>query len=210
MDEDLQLPISALQHWCYCPRQCALIHVEQAFRENVHTLRGRDAHVRVDRPGTGARAGVRVERRLQLWSERLGLSGMADVVEFELDGTPYPIEYKHGSTRKLPWVVACDEVQLGAQALCLEEMTGRPVREGALFYASSKRRRIVPIGDVLRCRVYQAIESVRQQLAGGVVPSPSWDDRCAACSLLDLCQPAALADRGVIATERRRLFEPDA
>jgi len=126
--EDL-IPLSALQHWCYCPRQCALIHVEQAFAENVVTLRGQAVHSRVDQPGLEMRAGLRIERALPVWSERLGLIGKADIVEFEMDGTPYPVEYKHGSKRKAGFIAACDELQLAAQALCLEEMTGRPASQ---------------------------------------------------------------------------------
>lgn len=143
MQDDDPIPLSALQHWHYCPRQCALIHVEQAFAENIHTLRGQAVHKRVDEPGVEVRAGLRIERALPVWSERLGLIGKADVVEFEPDGTPYPVEYKHGTKRKAAHIAASDDIQLAAQALCLEEMTGHVVAEGALFYASSKRRRIV-------------------------------------------------------------------
>jgi CRISPR-associated protein Cas4 len=121
------IPVSALQHWCYCPRQCALIHVEQVFADNLHTLRGQAVHQQVDQPGVETRAGVRVERALPVWSDRLGLIGKADIVEFEADGTPYPVEYKHGSRSKAPWIAACDDLQLAAQALCLEEMSGKPV-----------------------------------------------------------------------------------
>jgi uncharacterized protein (DUF433 family) len=110
------IPLSALQHWCYCPRQCALIHVEQVFADNLHTLRGQAVHRQVDQPGVETRAGLRVERALPVWSDRLGLIGKADVVEFEADGTPYPVEYKHGSRNKAPWIAACDDLQLAAQA----------------------------------------------------------------------------------------------
>ena len=103
---DDPLPLSALQHWAYCPRQCALIHVEQAFDENLHTLRGRAVHATVDHPGFETRAGVRAVRALPLWSERLGLIGKADVVEFDAKGTPYPVEYKHGPRRKSPRIAA--------------------------------------------------------------------------------------------------------
>ena len=152
--EDLDpLPLSALQHWAYCPRQCGLIHLEQAFDDNLHTLRGQAVHSTVDKPGVEVRAGLRVERALPLWSDALGLIGKADVVEFEPDGTPYPVEYKHGSRNKAADIAACDDVQLAAQALCLEEMTGRAVCEGAIYYASSKRRRVVSIGEALRAQV---------------------------------------------------------
>lgn len=140
------IPISARQHWCYCPRQCGLIHLEQAFAENVHTLRG---------------------RALPLFHDRLGLVGKADAVEFEAGGNPYPVEYKHGSRHKRADIAACDELQLAAQALCLEAMTGKAVPEGALFYAKSKRRRAVPITPALRCEVEKTAADVRAMLASG-------------------------------------------
>jgi CRISPR-associated exonuclease Cas4 len=187
------VPISALQHWRYCERQFALIHIEQAFAENVYTLRGQAVHATVDKPGIEICQGVRIERSLPIWSERLGLIGKADVVEFERDGTPYPVEYKHGGRRKSPRIAACDDIQLAAQALCLEEMTGRPVPEGALFYASSKRRRIVHIDSSLRAEVEQAVGEIRSVITAGTLPPPVADERCRACSLVELCQPNALA-----------------
>ncbi|MDP1607041.1 MAG: CRISPR-associated protein Cas4 [Rhodocyclaceae bacterium] len=185
------IPLSALQHWCYCPRQCALIHVEQVFADNLYTLRGQAVHKQVDQPGVETRAGVRVERALPVWSDRLGLIGKADVVEFEADGTPYPVEYKHGSRNKAAWIAACDDLQLAAQAMCLEDMTGKAVPEGALFYASSKRRRAVVIDAALRGRVAAAVAAVRALLDAAVLPAPTFDKRCDKCSLADICQPAA-------------------
>jgi len=190
VDSPEPIPLSALQHWCYCPRQCALIHVEQVFADNLHTLRGQAVHKQVDQPGVETRAGVRVERALPVWSDRLGLIGKADVVEFEADGTPYPVEYKHGSRNKAAWIAACDDLQLAAQAMCLEEMTGKPVPRGALFYATSKRRREVAIDADLRRRVMETTAAVRAQLDAGDLPAPANDARCNKCSLLELCQPA--------------------
>src|SRR5438552_3319316 len=118
-DTDNPIMISALEHYSYCPRQCALIHQEQTFSENLYTLRGRAVHEQVDEPEAVVEKGVRVERALPLWSNRLGLVGKADVVEFRGE-TPYPVEYKHGPPREKEH----DELQLCAQALCLEEMTG--------------------------------------------------------------------------------------
>ena len=170
MNDDEPLPLSALQHWAYCPRQCGLIHLEQAFDDNVHTLRGHAVHAQVDRPGFEVRRGLRVERALPLFSDRLGLVGKADTVEFEPDGTPYPVEYKHGSRHKAAEIAACDDLQLAAQALCLQEMTGRAVPEGALFYASSKRRRVVAIDAALLQRVADATAEVRAMLATARLP----------------------------------------
>ena len=216
------IPISALQHWCYCPRQCALIHVEQVFADNLHTLRGQAVHRQVDQPGVETRAGLRVERALPVWSDRLGLIGKADVVEFEPDGTAHPVEYKVGNRAKAAWIAACDDVQLAAQALCLEEMTGKPVPAGGLLYPQTKR----PPGAVTegRCRrggeggtcagrggidtgdsgrVEEATAAVRAMIDAGAVPPPTNDARCAKCSLADLCQPAM---RRAITG----LFDPDA
>ncbi len=211
MTEDEPLPISALQHWAYCPRQCGLIHLEQAFDDNLHTLRGNAVHAQVDRPGFEVRRGLRVERALPLFSDRVGLVGKADTVEFEPDGTPFPVEYKHGGRHKDSAIVACDELQLAAQALCLQEMTGRTVHEGALFYASSKRRRVVAIDAALLGRVAETAAEVREMLAAGRLPPPTTDvRRCRHCSLRDRCQPEALARMLSAAAAGADLFEPDA
>lgn len=194
MDEPEPIPLSALQHWAYCPRQCGLIHLEQAFDDNLHTLRGQAVHAQVDRPGFELRRGLRVERALPLFNDRLGLIGKADTVEFEPDGTPYPVEYKHGSRHKAAAIAACDDLQLAAQALCLEEMSHRAVPEGALFYASSKRRRVVAIDAALREQVGVTAAAVRAMLEGGRLPPPTSDPRrCRGCSLHARCQPEALA-----------------
>lgn len=203
------IPLSALQHWCYCPRQCALIHVEQAFAENVHTLRGQAVHARVDAPGFEVRTGVRVERSLPIWNDRLGLIGKADVVEFLADDTPYPVEYKHGSRRKSARIAACDDLQVAAQALCLEEMTEQPIREGAIYYATSKRRRVVTIDNALRAAVEAAVDQVRAMIEDGFVPPPVNDERCRECSLFDLCQPGPVADRASTHVALSHLFDPE-
>jgi CRISPR-associated exonuclease Cas4 len=212
VSDDDPLPISALQHWAYCPRQSGLIHLEQAFDDNLHTLRGNAVHAQVDRPGFELRRGLRVERALPLFSDRLGLVGKADTVEFEPDGTPYPVEYKHGSRHKAADIAACDDLQLAAQALCLQEMTGRAVTEGALFYASSKRRRVVHFDEPLYARVAVAAAAVRAMLGSMQLPPPTPDTRrCRGCSLRDRCQPEALARlaAGSAAGPDDDLFNPD-
>lgn len=197
MPDDDPIPVSALQHWAYCPRQCALIHVEQAFDDNLHTLRGNAVHAQVDRPGVELRRGLRVERALPIWHDALGLAGKADVVEFEPDGTPHPVEYKHGSRHKRTDIAACDDLQLAAQAMCLESMTGRAVPEGALYYAGSKRRRVVAIDAALHERVAEACAAVRTLLRDARMPPPTADSsRCRGCSLRERCQPDALAALG--------------
>ncbi len=200
--------LSALQHYTYCPRQCALIHIEQAFSENVYTLRGQAVHNTVDTPGyQTSRAGVRAERALPVWSERYGLIGKCDIVEFGSDGQPYPVEYKHGGRRtgakrdKLH-----DNIQLCAQALCLEEMFGQPVPLGAIFHATSKRRREVALDEALRAATISAIAAVRAMVQAGTLPAPVWDERCRHCSLIDLCQPEMLTGQAKLRTLRAQLF----
>ncbi len=211
MSDVESIPLSALQHWCYCPRQCMLIHAEQAFAENVHTLRGQAVHARVDAPGVETRAGVRAARAVPLWCDRLGLIGKADVVEFAGDGTLYPVEYKHGRKGKTGKAAKAvrDDLQLAAQALCLEEMTGREVSVGAIYHATSHRRREVAISTALRVQVEETVSAIRLALAAGKLPTPVNDERCRECSLIDLCQPAPLAEherQRVLAT---RLFNPE-
>lgn len=197
------IPISALQHWMYCPRQCALIHVEQVFADNVHTARGNAVHKLVDEPGYGLKRGVKVERSLPLWSDRIGLIGKADLVEFHPDGTVYPVEFKHGPRRKH----AHDDIQVAAQALCLEEMLGKPVSKGAIYHASSRRRRDVEFDAYLRDLVERTTEAVRARIQSGILPPPVNDARCDQCSLKEICQPDVLDDRRAQARLRERLFE---
>jgi CRISPR-associated exonuclease Cas4 len=200
------LPISALEHWSYCPRQCCLIHAEQAFEENIHTLRGQAVHKRTDEPGVETRPGLRVARAVPLWCDRLGLVGKSDVVEFLPDGTPYPVEYKHGKKREKRH----DDIQLAAQALCLEEMTGKSVPLGAIYHASSRRRREVVVTAELRHAVEVCVDEVRAALAASALPPPANDERCRECSLGDLCQPHAVAERARQRAAAKSLFDPEA
>ena len=211
MSDVESIPLSALQHWCYCPRQCMLIHAEQAFAENVHTLRGQAVHARVDAPGVETRAGVRAARAVPLWCDRLGLIGKADVVEFAGDGTLYPVEYKHGRKGKTGKAAKAvrDDLQLAAQALCLEEMTGREVSVGAIYHATSHRRREVAISTALRVQVEETVSAIRLALAAGKLPTPVNDERCRECSLIDLCQPAPLVEHERQRALATRLFSPD-
>ncbi|MBX3326845.1 MAG: CRISPR-associated protein Cas4 [Nitrospira sp.] len=193
--------ISALEHWSYCPRQCALIHVEQTFDENLYTLRGRAVHKRVDEPVTEEQAGVRIERALPLWSKTLGLIGKADVVEFHGE-TPYPVEYKHGPHREKEH----DDLQLCAQALCLEEMTGKAVPCGAIYHHSSRKRREVECTPELRARVAQSILAIRAMLVNKHLPPPVNDRRCTHCSLQESCMPAVIEEGRRASVVVRDLF----
>jgi CRISPR-associated exonuclease Cas4 len=193
------IPLSALQHYAYCPRQCALIHVEQTWSDNAHTAHGTRLHARTDEAGTELLMGVRVERALPLYSDALGLAGRADVVEFLRDGTPFPVEYKSGKRKRAADAATaalerlCDDVQLCAQALCLEEMFSAKVPNGAIFHAASRRRRDLEFSAALRERTVEVIDAVRGQLRSGVTPAPVNDSRCTHCSLNAACMPSVRA-----------------
>jgi len=180
------VPVSAIQHYAFCPRQFALIHVEQVWEDNLYTQRGHRAHQNVHQPSSYTREGVKVEYGLTIWSDSLGLLGQADVVEFP-GGRPYPVEHKVGPRRHR----RADELQLTAQALCLEEMFGVEVPKGALFYRKSHRRREVLFTDELRFSVQLIIGEIRNLLARGRIPPPVNDERCRHCSLYDACMPHA-------------------
>jgi CRISPR-associated exonuclease Cas4 len=203
-DENL-IMLSALQHWSYCPRQCALIHLEQAFDENVHTMRGNAAHERVDEPGYATFEGVREERALPIWSDSLGLIGKCDVVEFHPDGRIYPVEYKHGKKREK----SHDDIQLAAQAMCLEEMTGKVITHGAIYHHGSRRRREVSITPALRGMVNDTVNAIRAMLDAGKLPPPANDARCRECSLKEICQPEAVAEHSTQHALLETLFDPE-
>ena len=186
-DDDIVM-LSAIEHYAYCPRQCGLIYLEQVYDENVATLQGSAQHARADTPVGTNEDGVRVERAAPLWSERYGLQGRADVIEFHPDGSVWPVEYKHGKAGKR----LHDAVQLCAQALCLEEMLGVAITHGAIFYHGSQRCREVEMTPELRAETLRVIDGVRGMLRGGVMPPPLNDARCPGCSLEPLCQPALL------------------
>lgn len=191
--EDELVPISALQHMLYCPRQCALIHVERQWDENAYTAEGRVLHRRVDAGGGERRQGVQIERGVLLRSLRLGLFGVADVVEIHAGGKPYPVEYKRGR----PKTHRADEAQLCAQAMCLEEMLETPVSEGALFYGAERRRKTVRFDDELRALTERIAFDTRRMIAAGELPAAEYHRRkCNACSLQDACQPLRPGKRG--------------
>lgn len=204
-DEDL-IPLSALNQYSYCPRRCYLIHAEGEFVDNVHTLRGSHEHERVDREQQEVTASVRAEYTLPVWSYRLGLTGKCDVVEHRPDGTVYPVEYKHGKRKR--WVN--DDMQLAAQAMCLEEMLGISVPKGAIYHQQSRRRREVVIDDVLRQTVETAAREVRRLLNDRKLPPPVGDvRRCPECSLRDICQPELARASAKLGSLREHLFEPE-
>ena len=200
-----EVTISALEHYSYCPRQCALICIEQVYRDNLYTVRGNIAHRRVDTGVETIEDGVRVVRSLPLWSGRLRLSGKADVVEMRPEG-PYPVEFKYAG--KGPSEASHAAVQLCAQALCLEEMLGRPVPRGALYTHATRTRREVALDAPLRERTLSIIEAVRALLGGEALPPPVNDARCRRCSLADECLPAVLGGRGRLRGLQGALYDP--
>lgn len=198
VDNAITVPISALQHYLYCDRQCALIHIERIWQENRHTAEGRILHERADRYGHEQRRGVHTAMALPLAHERLGLSGYADIVEFEGGGTSRvarPIEYKRGRPKKHH----ADEVQLCAQALCLEDMLGVQIEEGALFYGQTRRRESVRFDDTLRTLTEDTARAVHNLLSSGQTPPAVYEPRkCGRCSLIEHCQPQAMAAHGSV------------
>ncbi|QYK56550.1 MAG: CRISPR-associated protein Cas4 [Fimbriimonadaceae bacterium] len=206
MTHDVLVPISALEHWSYCPRQCGLIHLESVWDENVFTVRGAHAHERADEPVGRVEKGVKVERALPIWSDELGLVGKADVVEFREPSTNplpkevgrgsriVPVEYKSGGPRHERHAA----IQLCAQALCLEEMFETRIEEGALYFGKTKERKTVAFDDQLRKGTLEAIGAVRRMLAGQSLPPALNDRRCPRCSLIDACLPRAVATAGAL------------
>ncbi len=215
--EDQLLPISALQHLLFCERQCALIHIEQLWSDNQFTAEGNLLHERTHDGPDESRPGVRITRALPVRSLELGLSGQCDVVEFHLgsagNATPARsspalesaslsssritlVEYKRGK----PKAHAADEVQLCAQALCLEEMLGRPIAGGALFYGKRRRQTPVVFDETLRALTRHSARRLHKLFASRITPSAVREKKCESCSLLDLCLPDALRLRTSVAS----------
>lgn len=179
------MPLAALEHHAYCPRQAALIHVDAYFESNVDTVRGDIAHAAVDRAGPDRdRDGHKIWHSLPVWSIAFRLHGICDVVEFTDDG-PVPIEHKSGSYR--PGDPA--GVQVAGQVLCLREMFRAPVSTGIIFAGQAKRRHTVVVDDPLATRVVEVADAMRELLVAGTVPPPVNDHRCRRCSLRPGCEP---------------------
>lgn len=202
LGDPVEVLISALEHYSYCPRQCALIHVERIFIENVYTVRGTLAHKRVDSGAVDMRAGVRAVRDVLLWSERLNIRGKADLVEFRARA-PYPVEYKVGKRR-----ARHPDLQLCAQALCLEEMLSVDVPRGAIYYHATRSRHEVVFDDDLRNRTVTIIEEIRQVLQEQCLPPAPDDRRCRHCSLKFDCLPSVVARSARLRGLQGALFIP--
>lgn len=186
------IAVSALNQYAYCPRRCALIFMDCEFEDNIHTARGTAEHDRADQTfHVSDAAGVRLEYALPIWSQRLGLSGRCDVVEFHPDGKIYPVEYKHGKKRQ--WLN--DDLQLVAQALCLEEMFDLTIERGAIFHKSSMKRREVEVTPELRRLVEEAANAIHLMLKLNKLPAPINNQHCPECSLKDICLPTVVAEQ---------------
>ena len=211
------LPLSALQHLVYCPRQCALIHVERQWVENVLTAKGRLEHERTHAGYREFRRGKRQISGLRVFSDQLGLHGQIDILELDVidadgdDNLPtfglkgnwqaYPVEFKHGQPKQND----CDRVQLCAQTICLEEMLGIQINEASLFYQRIRRRENVAINENLRKKTVNTALMLHELFRSGQIPPPVRDARCKACSLKELCMPKKMG-RG--SQYRQILFKP--
>lgn len=201
-DDQVDVLISAIEHYSYCPRQCALIHVERTYEENVYTVRGKLAHEQVDSGVHTVRGDIRIKRSVPLWSERLRIRGKADLVEFRPDG-PYPVEYKTGRHRGKH-----AELQLCAQALCLEEMLGTAVPGGAIYSHRERRRREIDVDAELRRETIRVIEEIRSLLRSQQTPPVLNDVRCHKCSLKDACMPSVIGEPARLRGLQSVLFQP--
>ena len=211
--DEFPVMLSALQHYLFCPRQCALIHVEGAWSENFLTAAGRQLHERVDRRGGETRKDIHLATALRLVSKRLNLTGVADMVEFHRQETaqdengqtvaarlpgrrgfwrPFPVEYKRGA----PKSHRADEVQLCAQALCLEEMLGVSITSGALFYGETRRRTDITFDAELRVLTEDVAVKVQELIRTGITPPAILMKGCKACSMFEICRPEEMGGIG--------------
>lgn len=197
------IAVSALNQYSYCPRRCALIFMDDEFEDNIHTQRGSAEHDRADQTFHVCDAeGVRLEYALPVWSRRLGLSGRCDVVEFHPDGCVYPVEYKHG--KKQRWLN--DDLQLAAQALCLEEMLNVSIKRGAIFHKGSQHRREVEFAPELRRQVEVTANAIHALLSSEQLPPPINNQRCPECSLKNICLPHVVGEKERSRKAARELF----
>lgn len=198
----MDIMLSALQHYAFCPRQCGLIHLEQAWEDNGDTALGRLLHETAHSGSSRMRDGVKVVTDLELRCVRLGLHGRTDVVEFHRTGgawQPYPVEYKKGRPGHSS---GADQVQLCGQAICLEEMLGTEISEGALFYGEARRRQAVSFDAALRARTEEVIRAVRMMFESGRTPAPARQPACVSCSLHNCCLPELYSEPASVYVSR--------
>ncbi len=203
MDEEDYLMLSGVQHFAFCKRQWALIHIEEIWEDNDLTASGKTIHSNVDDGiAREKRGNITILRSLRISTARLGLSGMCDVVEIIDDGIEpggfriFPVEYKHGFPKKGD----CDRIQLCAQAMALEEMFNKEVLEGAIYYHMVRRREIVQIDEALRLKTQAAAEEMHAMFRSQTTPPPVYGQQCLSCSLHDICMPSVLSRRPSVET----------
>jgi CRISPR-associated exonuclease Cas4 len=212
------LSLSALQHLAFCERQCCLIHIEQAWAENRLTAEGRILHERVHGQDTESRGDILIVRGLKLRSLTLGLSGVADAVEFHRvtvengvvlphkkgKWVPFPVEYKRGK----PKHDSSDIIQLCAQAMCLEEMTGVAIPSGALYYGSQHKRMNVEFNEALRNKTTATASRLHELIDARVTPPAHYEKKCEQCSLIEICMPLA-AKNGDVEKYLEKVLQDD-
>lgn len=216
--ESEYLSISGIQHFSFCRRQWALIHVENAWEENILTAEGRSQHDRVHNPFVSDRRdGIITIRALPVKSEKLGINGVCDAVELipEQDGITLsgragtwrvnPVEYKHGKSK----AIDCDRLQLAAQCLCLEEMLCCEIKQADLFYWESRRRETVEITDELRTRLANMVTEMKMYFGRQYTPNVKPGKKCDNCSLVDICMPSLMNKKTVSDYIKNRLEEAD-
>jgi len=196
----LEIQIAALEHFAYCPRQCALMYIEKIYAENLYTTRGDLVHERVHDRSREIVDGVEVWRDVPVGSATYGLFGRCDMVELRPEG-PYPVEYKSGRRHGL-----AADVQLCAQAVCLEEMSGQAVPNGAIYYHATRTRREIAITDDLRSEMIETVARVRELLSQDSLPEPPEEKRCQRCSLRELCLPDIIKHSGKLQAHQRTLY----
>jgi len=216
--EDQYIQLSALQHYLFCPRQCALAYLEKSWSENLFTAEGRIIHERVHSAEVEKRADVIRARALWIASARLGLSGQADLVEFRkctasetgirLPGqtgrwSVFPVEFKRGKPKRNH----SDDVQLCAQALCLEEMLDTRIPEGALFYGKNKRRHVVQFDETIRQLTEETTLKIHEMMENGITPQPEYSKKCKACSLYGICLPRSVGRKGAVSNYLNKIIE---
>jgi CRISPR-associated exonuclease Cas4 len=197
-----QVPLSALEHFDYCPRQAGLILLEDGFADDAATIRGTLLHQRVHEPGQDTRAGLRMLRALPVWHDALGLTGVCDVVEIHADGTIIRVEHKSGGYH----AGGPADVQLAAQAMCLEEMFRTRVAEGVIFAAADRRRHLVTVDTALRDRVSSGAAEVRAIMAQEQLPPAISSSRCRRCSMNHVCLPKVMTGKGSFSRAVGSLF----
>ena len=205
--EDDLIQLSALQHYAFCPRQCALIHVEQTWTESRLTAEGRIMHEHVHEEGDESRGDVRIERGVALRSLNLGLIGKSDVIEYhrQTDGSwqAFPVEYKRGK----PKPDDSDKVQLCAQAMCLEEMLNVHISSGALFYGKTRRHLDVDFNEALRRETQDVAQKTHELIEAGQTPKPVYAKRCESCSLITACMPQTIQKKRSVESYLKRMLE---